>query len=150
MTYWLPMKARRWMDPVTVTGEQMSLQRTRGFTLIEVLVVVMLIAILAAIAVPVVSNSVEKAREAALKENLFQMRKSLDDYLADNGRYPAQLEQLVSAQYLRYLPEDPVLETPEVKWALAYTDYQDGSRGILDVRSTSSATASDGSRFDTW
>lgn len=140
------------MVPVIATGRRTSVARARaaGFTLIEILVVIMLISVLAAVAVPVVADSVTRAREAALKENLFVLRKSLDDFLADNGRYPAKLEELVEKRYLRYLPEDPVLEQPRPVWAADYTSYADGSRGIRDVRSTSSAVAENGTRLDTW
>lgn len=144
------------MDPAIATGDDMTKQRMRGhretagFTLIEILVVIMLISIMAAIAVPLVSTSVERAREAALKENLFLMRKALDDYLADRGRYPDKLDLLVSQEYLRFIPADPVLADPAPAWSGVYTDYADGSRGIRDVRSTSTGQALDGSRYDSW
>ncbi|MGF2734654.1 type II secretion system protein [Marinobacter sp. DUT-1] len=125
-------------------------QAQQGFTLIEVLVVIVLISILAAVAVPVVSGSVEKAREAALKENLQVMRKSLDDYFADHGRYPASLEALVDQRYLRFIPEDPVLEAPAPQWQTELTRYSDGGQGIHDVHSTSGGTANDGSRYADW
>lgn len=148
------------MAAATVTGKpqprsdrrlwQGTMSTQTGFTLMEILVVVMLISVLAAVAVPVVSNSVEKARESALKENLLVMRRSLDDYLADNGRYPENLALLVEKRYLRYIPEDPVLDDPEPRWRARYTEYADGSRGIYDVRSTSDASASDGSSYEDW
>lgn len=122
----------------------------RGFTLIEVLVVIVLISILAAVAVPVVSGSVEKAREAALKENLHVMRKSLDDYFADHGRYPEELEALVDKRYLRFIPEDPVLEPPAPQWQTELTRYSDGGRGIHDIHSTSGGAANDGSHYADW
>lgn len=123
---------------------------SRGFTLIEILVVVMLISLMAALVVPVVSHSVDMARESALKENLQVMRKALDDYLADTGRYPQTLEELVTRRYVRFIPEDPVLDEASASWALSYVEYADGSRGVQDVRSTSKAEADDGSRFDSW
>lgn len=125
-------------------------QAQQGFTLIEVLVVIVLISILAAVAVPVVSGSVEKAREAALKENLQVMRKSLDDYFADHGRYPEELGVLVDQRYLRFIPEDPVLEAPAPQWQTELTRYSDGGQGIHDVHSTSGGTANDGSRYADW
>lgn len=140
-----------WMAPATVTGDpRRPVSGQSGFTLIEILVVVMLVSILAAVAVPVVSSSVEKARESALKENLFVMRKALDDYLADQGRYPESLKRLVEARYLRYVPEDPVLEEPSVTWSLSHTEYADGTKGIHDVHSTSDKKATDGSVYADW
>lgn len=124
--------------------------RERGFTLIEILVVILLISILAAIAVPVVSGSVDRAREAALRENLQVMRKSLDDYFADNGRYPPELQVLVKRRYLRFIPEDPVLAEPAPEWQLEYTRYADGSQGIHNVHSTATGEAGDGSRYGDW
>ncbi len=134
-----------------MTGNRYARRQARqGFTLIEVLVVIVLISILAAVAVPVVSGSVEKAREAALKENLQVMRKSLDDFFADHGRYPASLEVLVDKRYLRFIPEDPVLEAPAPQWQTELTRYSDGGQGIHDVHSTSGGTANDGSRYADW
>lgn len=134
-----------------MTGNRHALARPQhGFTLIEVLVVIVLISILAAIAVPVVSGSVERAREAALKENLQVMRKSLDDYFADHGRYPANLQTLVDQRYLRFIPEDPVLDSPTQKWETELTRYSDGGQGIHDIHSTSGGTATDGSRYADW
>lgn len=122
----------------------------RGFTLIEILVVVMLIALIAATVVPVVSHSVDMAQESALKENLQVLRKALDDYLADRGRYPETLEDLVERRYIRFIPEDSILQQPAATWALSYVEYADGSRGIQDIHSTSQAEADDGSRFSDW
>lgn len=134
-----------------MTGNRYASRQTQqGFTLIEVLVVIVLISILAAVAVPVVSGSVEKAREAALKENLQVMRKSLDDYFADHGRYPASLDALVEKRYLRFIPEDPVLESPAPHWQTELTRYSDGGQGIHNVHSTSGGMANDGSRYADW
>lgn len=151
MTYGPQLRARPLMGVAAVTGNQHTPARPQqGFTLIEVLVVIVLISILAAVTVPVVSGSVERAREAALKENLQVMRKSLDDYFADHGRYPASLETLVDQRYLRFLPEDPVLDSPTQKWETELTRYSDGGEGIHDIHSTSGGTATDGSRYADW
>lgn len=139
------------MGAAAVTGEKHIPTSTRnGFTLIEVLVVIVLISIMAAVAVPVVSGSVERAREAALKENLQVMRRSLDDYFADHGRYPGNLHTLVEQRYLRFIPEDPVLGSPSPRWETELTRYSDGGQGIHDIHSTSGGTASDGSRYADW
>lgn len=150
-TFRLRQTGLPWTALATVSGRLYKPARQQqGFTLIEILVVVMLVSVLAAVAVPVVSSSVERAREAALKENLFVMRKALDDYLADQGRYPEALERLVEVRYLRYIPEDPVLEEPSVKWNVSHTEYADGAKGIHDVHSTSDKKAADGSAYADW
>lgn len=138
-----------WTGVVTVNGKSIR-PRQQGFTLIEILVVVMLISLMAAMVVPVVSHSVDMARESALKENLQVIRKALDDYLADTGRYPESLDDLVKRRYIRFIPEDPVLDESASAWAASYVEYADGSRGVQNIRSTSQAEADDGSRFDSW
>lgn len=137
------------MGVATVIGKRTKAS-SKGFTLIEILVVVMLISLMAAMVVPVVSHSVDMARESALKENLQVMRKALDDYLADTGRYPQTLQELVTRRYVRFIPHDPVLDETEAEWTLSYVEYADGSRGVRDIRSSSQALADDGSRFDSW
>ncbi len=80
---------------------------SRGFTLFELLAVMLILSILAAIAVPSYKRSQIKARESALAEDLYQMRRSIDAFFADNGRYPDDLQQLKSKKYLRDIPRDP-------------------------------------------
>lgn len=119
---------------------------SRGFTLIELLVALVLVGILAAIAAPMVSQSVGKGEEAALRENLFVIRKALDGYYADHGRYPEKLAQLKDEKYLRTLPGDPVSGDG---WHLVYEDG-DERKGVMDVRSSADGTAGDGSRYADW
>ncbi|WP_305042959.1 type IV pilin protein [Geoalkalibacter sp.] len=80
---------------------------SRGFTLIEILIVMTILGILATIAVPSYQHSVIRAREAALTENLYQMRQAIDAYFADNAAYPDSLDALIDARYLRLIPVDP-------------------------------------------
>ena len=79
----------------------------KGFTLIELIVVVTIIGILAGVAIANVKFAQQKAREAALRHNLFEMRKAIDDYYADKQKYPANLQELETAHYLRKIPKDP-------------------------------------------
>mgnify|MGYP003944041439 CR=1 FL=1 len=118
----------------------------RGFTLIELLVALVLVGILAAIAAPMVSKSVGKGKEAALRENLFVIRKALDGYYADHGRYPEELSLLKREHYLRALPNDPVSCRD---WRLIYSNG-DEEKGIVDVRSSAEGTANDGAPYAQW
>ena len=127
----------------TVTGKL-----TSGFTLIELLLVLVLIAMFASMVMPNTVHSVNKAKEAVLKENLRVVRKSLDDYYSDRGKYPETLEQLVSARYIRKLPKDPMMEDSG-DWALVYR--ADGDHlGIVDIHSHSTDKSGDGSPYSTW
>ena len=80
----------------------------RGFTLIELLIVVSLIVVLATISLATYRNSVQRGREAVLREDLYRMRDAIDQHFADKGKYPASLDDLVSAGYLRTIPVDPM------------------------------------------
>jgi general secretion pathway protein G len=124
-----------------------------GFTLIELLVVMSLIVVLATISMVMYANSVQRGREAVLKENLFRMRDAIDQYYADKGKYPETLEDLVSAGYLRRVPVDPITDSAET-WQLvqAEPDPNDltAEPGVYDVKSGSEGTALDGSKYADW
>jgi general secretion pathway protein G len=125
-----------------------------GFTLIELLIVVALIGILTSLALPTFKNAQIKAKEAVLKENLFILRDLIDQYYADKGFYPADLETLVEEDYIRKIPPDPFTETADYETIVSDTDTslslggQGG--GIWDVRSMSTGTALDGSSYSEW
>jgi general secretion pathway protein G len=129
----------------------------RGFTLIELIIVVAIIGILATIAVPAMRTAPQRARESALKEDLFTIRSCIDQFHADRGRYPASLEELVSLGYLRSLPLDPVTRSTET-WVVEYPEVseeetereQEENVGIIDVRSGSEETALDGTLYADW
>jgi len=125
--------------------------RSRGFTLIELLLVLLLVAMLASLVAPVVTGGIQRAREATLKTDLYALRKALDDYNADTGAYPAELEELVKKRYLRRIPPDPVTEKRDT-WVLVRSedDKAGKNNGILDIRSGSPERASDGSYFKDW
>lgn len=127
----------------------------KGFTLIEVLIVVTIIGILVAILVPQYKYSVLRAKEAVLKENLFQLRDAINKYYFDKKKYPAGLEDLVSSRYLRDIPLDPINKTKE--WLLVSAEPLEGEefdpeadQGVLDVKSLSKATAIDGTPYADW
>jgi general secretion pathway protein G len=141
-------------------NEQQALQsqvsrasRTSGFTLMEMMIVMVLIVILAGIGLSVYGNSVQRAKEAALKENLFRMRDAIDQYYADKNKYPSSLEDLVSEKYLRAVPVDPFTTTADT-WQTT-TSEPDPSQptlesGISNVKSGSEQTALDGTRYADW
>jgi general secretion pathway protein G len=130
--------------------------RARGFTLIELLIVMAILGVLISIAAPNLKQSVVRAREAVLKEDLFQMREAIDQYYADNGKYPAALSDLINAQaknksYLRVLPKDPFTNAEDwVTVAVESSGDSSGDTGIFDVHSASPLVAIDGTAYNTW
>ena len=127
--------------------------RDRGFTMIELLVVMALIVILAGISVAIYGNSVTRSKEAVLRTDLFRMRDAIDQYYADKNKYPSDLSTLVSEKYIRAMPIDPFTNSTET-WQTVMSDPQPGNPsaeiGVFDVKSGSEATAIDGSRYADW
>lgn len=125
----------------------------RGFTLIELLVVVSLIVLLASIALVQYTNSVQRAREGVLKEDLFRLRDAIDQYYADKSKYPASLDELVSEKYLRAIPVDPITGSADT-WQTVMSEPDpmnpSADMGIYDVKSGSDAVALDGTRYADW
>jgi general secretion pathway protein G len=122
----------------------------RGFTLIEILIVITIIGILVTLAQPSFHRAVTAAREAALKENLFVFRDVIDQFYADHTKYPESLSELVEKGYIRRIPKDPITDSADTWVLVPATDDQGQPVGIYDVRSGSDRTAQDGSRFSDW
>jgi general secretion pathway protein G len=124
---------------------------SRGFTILELMIVMAVMGILITIAQPSLKSSIIRAREAVLRENLFQMREALDQYYADSGKYPSQLADLVNQTekakgYLRAIPKDPF--TGATDWITIALESEDG--GVFDVHSASPLVALDGTAYNAW
>ncbi len=122
--------------------------RRRGFTLIELLVVMAIIATLLTIAVPRYFRSIQRSREAVLRQDLTTLRESIDRFYGDTGGYPPTLAALVDKHYLRSIPVDPIARSAD-KWIVVSSDDPDDA-GIKDVRSGADGIAEDGAPYGSW
>lgn len=133
--------------------QSLKFSRSRGFTIIELLVVMTILVILASVGMTQYKNSVRRAEEATLKENLFRMRDAIDQYYADKNKYPADLADLVSEGYIREVPTDPLTKSKDT-WtttqAVPDANNPASQVGIYDVKSGSELTALDGTRYADW
>jgi general secretion pathway protein G len=126
---------------------------SRGFTLIETLVVMTLIVVLASMGMTQYRNSITRAEEAVLKENLFRMNDAIDQYYADKNKYPSTLEALVSDGYLRSIPEDPFTKSASTWQEVpAEPDASNPSAepGVFNVKSGSDRTSMNGQPYNEW
>ncbi|HVS00799.1 MAG TPA: prepilin-type N-terminal cleavage/methylation domain-containing protein [Thermoanaerobaculia bacterium] len=133
----------------------------RGFTLLELIVVVAIIGILATIAMPAMKDAPRRANEAVLKTNLRSLRDVIDQHYGDKGRYPTSLEALVETGYLRRIPIDPITKSTE-SWQLVYEEIdpdnppaetdesEDGQPGIVDIHSGSPLNSLNGTPYSEW
>lgn len=119
-----------------------------GFTLIELLVVMTIVGLLLSLAVPRYYQSVARAKETVLRENLANVREAIDKYHADRGRYPDDLEDLVNRKYLRRLPFDPLTESATTWVLVPPADTTKG--GLMDVHSGAPGKARDGTTYSSW
>jgi len=131
------------------------LRNSRGFTLIELFIVMTIIGILASIAAPNYQRSVIKAREAVLMENLYQMRRAIDAYFADHTKYPDSLETLVDGKYLRGIPVDPITNASDTWETVVPTPSAEGDGEVAegeveDVHSGSELVGLNGTPYREW
>ena len=129
------------------------LSNHRGFTLFELLAVMVILGILASIAIPSYKRSQFKARESVLAEDLYQMRRSIDAFFADNGKYPENIDELVNYKYLRAVPRDPITRRSDT-WDCTPPEPSDSGQiaegGCFDIHSGSDQVGLDGVPYREW
>lgn len=126
------------------TKIQLRIRNQMGFSLLELMIAMFILIILISVALPTYQRSVMQARETVLRENLWQLRRSIDQYAADKGKLPQSVEDLVDANYLREVPIDPITEKKE--WDLVVGEdinSSDGGQGLKDVKSLAPGEDSD-------
>ena len=127
--------------------------RSAGFTLLEMMIVVVIMGILMSIALPIYNQSLVKSREAVLRQDLFTLRSLISQYTLDKQKAPQSLDDLVQGGYIKLIPKDPM--TGEANWEVVQEDdtimsVDQQDPGISDVHSASNATGSDGTAYSSW
>ena len=141
------------ISPALINPTQASTRRRFGFTLIELMIVMAVIAVLMAVALPIYTRSIQRSKESVLKNNLFTLRTVIDEYTYDKQKAPQTLQDLVSDGYLRQLPMDPITGSND-SWKLIMEDATNTANqtqpGLFDVRSGSDLTSLEGTPYSEW
>jgi general secretion pathway protein G len=134
------------------TGNARAHHRERGFTLLEMIIVISIMLILLSVAIPNYVKSIARSKEAVLRDDLFQLRSLIDQYTLDKNQAPQSLDDIVTAGYLRSIPKDPM--TGEANWEVeqceTYSSIDQSQTGVCDVHSAASAESSEGTPYSTW
>jgi general secretion pathway protein G len=136
-----------------VKAIQFGRSKQRGFTLVELMIVIMIIGILVAIAAPIYAQSIVRAREATLRQDLYHLRQAIDAYTMDKQKAPQSLQDLVTAGYFREIPKDPFTgknDTWQVVQEDVYNSIDQNEPGITDVHSGASDASADGTVYSSW
>ena len=134
-------------------AQRMQSGKRRGYTLVEIIIVLTIISIMVSVAVPMYQKAIVRTRESVLRNNLFSMRTVIDEYTYDKQKAPQSLQDLVTEGYLRQIPEDPITGSNQ-SWKIimedALTSVNQTDPGIFDVRSGSDKTSLEGTPYAEW
>ena len=136
------------VQPLRIQNPKSKIQNAKGFSLLELMIAMFILIILLSVAFPTYQRTVQHARETVLQENLWQMRKAIDQYRADKGRMPKTIDELVEGQYLREKPKDPITE--ETDWDEVQGEdplSPDKEMGMKDVKSKAEGEDSEGKPY---
>jgi general secretion pathway protein G len=143
--------SRPWRTPSPLPVPLFPAGKGAGFTLLELMIVITIIIILAAIALPQYQKTILATREAVLRDDLYNLRKLLDQYAADKQKLPQSLDDLVASGYMRNLPVDPM--TGQADWTVNTGEdpnSNSGEQGVVDVHSSSADVSSEGTPYTEW